>query len=136
MSDKDVFFHLFSSFSWSITLCVYLSTPIGALEYADDICLLSQITTRLQDNLNSLRTNAITAGLEININKTKVMAGGYGANSSPAIMLHDIRVECVGSFNYLGSLVSAKGGVELDIDARISKVKSMFGMLRSIWKSQ
>ena len=39
------------------------------------------------------------------------------------------------SYQYLGSIVSKKGGTEEDIQARIGKARQVFAMLRPIWRS-
>ena len=75
------------------------------LEYADDVCLLSQVPRHLQENIDTINTESRAAGLEISIAKTKVMAGGYGANSSSLINVNNETVEYVSAFNYLGSVV-------------------------------
>ena len=46
---------------------------IGALAYADDICLLAESIDDVECSLHRLETSAAEIGLTINYNKTKVM---------------------------------------------------------------
>ncbi|XP_037959257.1 uncharacterized protein LOC119688656 [Teleopsis dalmanni] len=87
------------------------------VEYADDVCLLSHNIRELQENIEAFRINAAVASLEINCNKTKVIAGGYSSNSSPVVKIKEETVECVDKFYFLGSIVATKSGADEDIDS-------------------
>jgi hypothetical protein len=80
------------------------------LDYADDICLLAQRFCDMDEKLKRLKEEAGLAGLCININKTK----GMRVNTSDIqkFRLQETEIEEVGSFVYLGSVVSVNAGTE------------------------
>ena len=51
----------------------HTTIDIGALTYADDICLLAESIDDVECSLHRLETSAAEIGLTINYNKTKVM---------------------------------------------------------------
>ena len=56
-------------------------------------------------------------GLQINWDKTKLMVVGDGPNPDPPLF-HNIAVEFVDSFIYLGSTLSRTGDLRPEIDRR------------------
>ena len=89
---------------WSANGMAYGRHPaihIGALAYADDICLLTASIDDVECSLHRLETSAAEIGLIINYNKTKVMHLGQTsarhvrfANGDP--------VDSCDKFEYLG----------------------------------
>ena len=78
------------------------------------------------------REELITAwGLSLNIPKTKLLVAGtpHSEDLQP-LQLAGENVECVTDFQYLGSVVEAKGGVGKDVCERIAKASHAFGMLK------
>ena len=72
-------------------------------------------------------------GLIISIPKTKfLVVGSYVVQSDldPIVVGSDF-ITSVASFRYLGSLVESHGGVQLELNARISCAASVFGALRT-----
>ena len=55
--------------------------------------------------------------------------------SQPITINHN-PVETVDDFTYLGSVISADNGTKKDINTRLSKARSAFARLKSIWKSK
>ncbi|XP_065192607.1 uncharacterized protein LOC135823688 [Sycon ciliatum] len=75
---------------------------------------------------------AYSFGLTVNLDKTKVMAAGYGlaeADRLPLDVAGEV-VECVDSFRYLGSLLHTNGRSTPDISSRIAGASRAFGALR------
>ena len=103
------------------------------LDFADDICLLSDIQTKMQTKIDKLNNIAAKTGLKININKTKYLTVNEKRNKSFAVNNQDI--EKVDKFTYLGSVISEKGGTEEDINARIGKAQNSFSILKTVWNS-
>lgn len=110
-----------------------LQNKLTDLDYADDICLLSHNFSQTQEMLNNIAKRALSAGLAININKTKSMRSN--TNCSTNFQLDGIYIEDVPSFCYLGSYISNNGGSQQDIQHRLSKAKQAFGTLGKIWRS-
>ena len=88
------------------------------LVYADDICLLSHKISYIQDMIRSLEKRAASAGLNINCGKTKILSLTGGANRTIEV--------AVDRFTYLGSVVAAGGGTDMDIENRTNKARSAF----------
>ena len=103
------------------------------LDYADDFCLLSDTQSKMQNKINSLNDNSLKTGLKINVLKTKFMAI-TGLNDS-GVTLNGINIEKVTQFNYLGSMISEKGGTDVDIKIRIGKVQGTFNTLKRLWSN-
>jgi len=102
------------------------------LDYADDICLLARRFCDMEEKLTRLKEEAELVGLHININKTK----GTRVNTSnmQKFRLEEMEIEKVGSFVYLGSVVSESGGTEEDVASRIKKANGVFVQLYPVWR--
>ena len=105
---------------------------IGALAYADDICLLAESIDDVECSLHRLETSAAKIGLTINYNKTKVMHLGQTsarhvrfANGDP--------VDGCDKFEYIGVPTS---NAEAVFRSRLSKAWAAATELRSIFNSR
>ncbi|KAI5729125.1 hypothetical protein M8J77_025799 [Diaphorina citri] len=103
------------------------------IDFADDICLLSQNLKDMKDKIEDLRKDAMEVGLKINVKKTKRMDINCKRNED--IFLNGEVIEKVESFQYLGSIITTSGGAEEDIKIRILKARRAFIQLNPIWKS-
>lgn len=103
------------------------------LDYADDICLLTHSHAGMEHKLRNIVDHALTAGLKINIGKTKIMRI-FTENNTP-FHIGGTQLEEVESFCYLGSIIDRHGGSSADISARVKKARQAFGMLTNVWKS-
>ena len=85
------------------------------LEYLDyaDIFLLAQRFCDMEEKLKRLKEEAESAGLYINVNKTKGMR--LSILNTQKFRLENAEIEEVGSFLYLESVVSENGGTEEDV---------------------
>ena len=107
---------------------------IEDLDFADDIAEISSNRQHLQEKTTILNRYAEETGLKINITKTKVMT--VNTTLSQPITINHNPVETVDDFTYLGSVISADNGTKKDINTRLSKARSAFARLKSIWKSK
>ena len=64
----------------------------------------------MEEKLKRLKEEAELAGLQINITKTKGMR--VNTSNMQKFRLGEAEIEEVGSFVYLGSVVSDRGGIE------------------------
>ncbi|KAG7305600.1 hypothetical protein JYU34_009690 [Plutella xylostella] len=104
--------------------------PVGNLQdldYADDLCLLSNHQSDIQNRLDVLKSESAKAGLKINVGKTKYLRTGDHVDN--AILVGTEEVEMVSRFTYLGSVVAGDGGTDLDVSSRIDKAKGAFGWI-------
>lgn len=111
-----------------------LNEKLGDLAYADDIVLLSNRHSEIQQKLTLIADEARKAGLSINIAKTKVMRMN-STNNTP-LFINNIPLEEVEKFEYLGSMLTNDGGAKKDVDNRIRKARVSFAILNRIWKTR
>ena len=110
------------------------TTQLHDLDFADDIVLLTQAFTHLQEKTATVQEEAAKQGLQINVEKTKTLRLGH-THATP-IKIGDEFAEDVSTFTYLGSVIAKSGGAEEDVEARIKKAQTAFSMLNTVWRSQ
>ena len=113
---------------WSVT------TQLHDLDFADDIVLLTQAFSHLQEKTAKVQEEAAKQGLQINVGKTKTLRLGH-QHETP-IKIGDEVAEDVSTFTYLGSVIATSGGAVEDVEARIKKAQTAFSMLNTVWRSQ
>jgi hypothetical protein len=91
------------------------------------LCLLAQRGFDIEEKLKRLKEEAGSAGLHININKTKGMR--VNTSNIQKFRLAETEIEEAGSFAYLGSVVSQKGMTEENVASRIKKANGVFFQL-------
>ena len=103
------------------------------LDYVDDICLLAPRFCDMEEKLKRLKEEAELVGLCININEMKGMR--VNRATMQKFRLEEMEIEEVGSFVYLGSVVSESGGAEEDVASRIKEAKGVFVQLYPVWRN-
>ena len=78
---------------------------------------------------NTIQFNAIQYN---NVSKTKIMTIGSVGNEEPVIVSGD-EVEQVTQFNFLGSLITPRGGCSVELRRRLAMAKSAMVDLNKIW---
>lgn len=107
---------------------------LESLEFADDICLLTQKHTDMEEKLQDLEREAGAVGLKLNAQKTKMMK--VNAKSKQKLRVNDEDVEEVEEFTYLGSVTARDGGATADVKMRIQKANAAFIQLYPIWRAR
>ena len=46
------------------------------------------------------------------------------------------KIDQVGSYSYLGSVISKDGGSSEDVKSRIAKARGVFSQLKKVWKNR
>ena len=75
--------------------------------------------------------------LRVNVGKSKVMR--YTRNEDGArlnVMLNGETLEEVDQFKYLGSVIAANGGVEVDVHHRVNEGCKVLGALKGVMKNR
>jgi hypothetical protein len=103
------------------------------VDYADDICLLGQRFCDMEEKLKRLKEEAELVGFHVNINKMKGMR--VNTSNMQKFRLEETEIEEVGSFVYLGSVVSESRGTEEDVASRIKKANGVFVQLYPVWRN-
>ena len=105
------------------------------IDFADDIALLDETWTGMQKLTCRVEEEAKMMGLQINVQKTKLLKVGRG-NSTGTILVGGNPVEELEEFSYLRSVLSSKSSCGKEIRTRIGKANTTFGRLNNIWKDK
>ncbi|CAH8529152.1 unnamed protein product [Schistosoma rodhaini] len=108
---------------------------IKHLEYADDLCLITNTTEEATKALNHLQQYLTSIGMEISISKTKYMIINKKGNSAN-VKIGNKDIEEVESFHYLGSTINNKGTPDSAITYNIEKAKNAIIKIKPILKSK
>ena len=107
---------------------------IFSLLFADDIVLISQTPSGLQNQLNNLKLASEELGLEVNLNKTKTLAfrrGGFLGKAEKWYYGRE-QIETVNSYKYLGYTFTTKLSTEIATAEFAGRAK---GKIISIFKA-
>ena len=104
------------------------------LDFVDDIAILVEEENLCQEMTTKLEEQSAQVGLNISLEKTKVMGITQRPSSQP-IAVAQGSIEYVERFTYLGSVISRDGDVESDINTRLAKAAAVFRRLDSVWRS-
>jgi hypothetical protein len=94
-----------------------LVNKVEDLDFADDLCLLSETHGNMQMKLEDLTNKAEKTGLVINVKKTKPLR--VNTSKTDPFTLRGESIEDVDSFIYLGSIVAKDEGVAQDVSQQI-----------------
>ena len=103
------------------------------IDFADDLCLLSQRMDDMKEKLEELHEEGKKVGLKINYEKTKEIR--LNTRNHQQLVVNGKIIEEVDYFKYLGSIVSKSGGTDEDVTGRIKKAKGAFAQLAPVWRS-
>lgn len=110
-----------------------LTRKLDDLDFADDVCLLSNTISGMQTKLQRLYEAGLRRGLKINLGKTKLMK--VNIENSTAVTINGTAIEEVSEFCYLGSTITRSGGTDADINSRIKKARDVYGGLSRVWNA-
>ena len=94
------------------------------LDYADDLSILNEIVSKMNELLEILRVQSARIGLKINVKKTKSLRSGISKDEK--VTLDNEKIDQVCSFTCLGSIIGKEGGSSEDIKSRIAKAQGIF----------
>ena len=107
---------------------------IHTVKYADDLVLQAKEEKVLQDMIDKLIEIGRCYGMEINVEKTKVMR--ISRQPCPVkITIDQKQLENVESFKYLGSILTNDGRCTSEIKCRIAMAKAAFNKKRTLFTS-
>ena len=105
---------------------------INNLRYADDTTLMAESAEKLKSLLMNVKVESEKVGLELNIQKTKIMASG----PTTSWEIDGERVETVSDFIFLGSKITADGDCSHEIKRRLLLGRKVMTNLGRIFKSR
>jgi len=107
---------------------------VHTVKCADDLVLLAKEEKVLQDMIDKLIEIGRYYGMEMNVDKTKVMR--ISRQPSPVkIMIKQKQLKKVESFKYLGSILTNDGRCTCEIKCRIAMAKAAFNNKRTFFTS-
>ena len=111
---------------------------IKMLAYADDVDIIAENKYELSGSAVIWNETAKRAGLQINVEKSKVMVTTRNENTRGAQVgeIGNMDFEKVSEFKYLGSILSDKNEMEAEIKARILSGNRCLHGLRTIMGSR
>jgi hypothetical protein len=111
--------------------CLHGGGCVTDLDYADDLGILAESESELQDMVDKIIATGGKVGLKINASKTKVLSS---CCPQPAIRIGNDTLENVTSFKYLGCQVYATADPSGEIGVRIARAQAAFTALnRELW---
>ena len=94
------------------------------LDYGDDLSILEEILGKMNELLEVSRVQGARIGFKINVKKTKSLR--LGTSEDEKVTLDNKKIDQVGSFTYLGSIISKDARSSENIKSRIVKVQCFF----------
>jgi hypothetical protein len=85
---------------------------LSCLMFADDIILISETAEGLQNAITCTGTYCKSHGLEMNVNKTKVMEISKLGKQNEKFSFNDRKLENVMEYKYLGLTLNSKGNIK------------------------
>ena len=106
--------------------------PLLDLDYGIALSILDESMSKMNELV--LRDEGARIGLKINVKKTKSLK--LGISEDEKVTLGKEKIDQVGSFTYLGSIISKQGGCSEDVKSRIAKAQSVFLEIKKSLKEQ
>ncbi|XP_045500075.1 uncharacterized protein LOC123697576 [Colias croceus] len=124
--------HVLGKLPWSNRGINMNGNMLSHLRFADDIILFAENPHHLSKMINELNQASKNIGLEINIDKTKIMT-----NHTETPILLDSPLEYVNKYIYLGKQISFSKERNLEeVNRRVAITWSKFWSFKEILKSQ
>ena len=96
--------------------------------YADDVSIVDESVSKTNEFLEVLQIQGARLGLKINVKKTKSLR--LGISEDEKVALGNEKIDQVGSFIYLSSIISKEDGSSEDVKSRIAKPKGVFSQFK------
>lgn len=123
--------NIFRKLDWSNKGVLINGCYINHLRFADDIVIISETFKDLEEMMRSLDDESSSIGLEMNVNKTKIMTNSH----KRYIEIKGNNIEYVNNYIYLGKQVSFnKYNNEEEITRRINITWKKFWSLKEVLK--
>lgn len=121
-----------SKLDWSKQGLYINGTYLSHLRFADDLALISESSSQLQNMVETLNQASGKVGLEMNITKTKTMTN----SSKRPITINNKPLEYVEDYVYLGKTLSfERKNKNIEIEKRIKLTWNKYWGLKEIFKS-
>ena len=110
---------------------------VNNLQFADDIALITDNSSELQDLTNRLNTESTRFGMEISAEKSKALVVGKTPETlSTPVTLSEKQFEQVKQFKYLGFSMPDSSRSTNEIKIRAAMAMSSLAKMDKLWKGQ
>ena len=99
---------------------------IQSLLYADDIVLIADTKTKLQQALVEWEEELLRKGMQINTSKSKVLVMTREEREDVQLICNGETLEVVTEYTYLGTVISSSGKIDAEISSRICKANQVY----------
>ena len=99
-------------------------TNISGFDYADDLSILLESVSKMNELSEVLRVQGATTDSKTDFKKTKSLR--LGKSEDEKVTLGNEKIDQVGSLIYFGSIVSEGGGSSEGVKSRIAKGSGCF----------
>ena len=107
------------------------------LMFADDTVLVGDSEEKLDRLVQEFGRVCQRRKLKVNESKSKIMRiGKNGEENEVNISLNNRRMEEVETYRYLGVDVSSDGGMEEEVNHRITEARRAWGAMKDVWKKR
>ena len=100
------------------------------LDYADDLNILVESVSKMNEFLEVLRVQGARIGLKINVKKTNSLR--LGINEDEKLTFGNEKIDQVGSLTYFVNIISKDGGNSEDVKSRTAKAQGVFSQLKKV----
>ena len=106
---------------------------VGSLLFADDLIIISETKTGLQNSMNYLSNYCDRWQLTVNINKTKSLVFENRSNKllNHFVNYKNLTVENVKEFKFLGSVIKSNGSLVTSTEDLCNKARKVFFSVKS-----
>ena len=87
-------------------------------DFADDVVLLASRYVDIQDKTDVMAEKAKGIGLDVNIDKTKVLR--MNTRVTHPVQLYGMNIEDVEDLVYIGTLITSDGSSDAEVKARLA----------------
>jgi len=123
--------NIFQKLDWKYKGVYINGHYLNHLRFADDIVLMAESATDIEDMMRTLDCESSKIGLEMNASKTKILTN----NRERPIMIKNNNIEYVNDYIYLGKQISfKKSSNEEEVTRRINATWRKFWALKEILK--
>lgn len=105
---------------------------LEALMYADDIVLIADSKKKIQRLIDIWVEEIEMLKMEVNIEKSKIMIINEREQDNTQIKCKDIKLEEVTTFEYLGSIITNDGNIDVELANRAKKSNKLYYALRAL----